>query len=303
MGGYGAGFIFGPVIGGILYDGWGFAAPFVTSAVLALIAFSAAGFLVPETRPREVRRRDALRKRWASGFATAAEGSFLASLPRPLYVFGTLLTLDFVGIFAFAFVEPQMIFYFYEELGWTTTRFGIVVGAYGLAMVFGQTILGRSSDRFGRKPVIILGILLTATFYAGLAFVSQFSLMLLVAAVAGLGAALIAPALSSYYLDITDERHRARVVGIKESSAALGGVVGPLLLVGASTLIMPRGVFIIAGVVTLAAAGLALAALGKPQHVPDETTDIEWECSDKRSMAAQASLRGVVVRASATRGD
>ena len=42
MGSYGAGFIFGPVIGGVLYDGWGFAAPFVASAVLAAAALVAA---------------------------------------------------------------------------------------------------------------------------------------------------------------------------------------------------------------------------------------------------------------------
>ena len=38
MGSYGAGLIFGPVVGGILYDGWGFTAPFITSAIMAIIA-------------------------------------------------------------------------------------------------------------------------------------------------------------------------------------------------------------------------------------------------------------------------
>ncbi len=36
MAGYGVGFIFGPVMGGFLYDGWGFAAPFIASAVMAI---------------------------------------------------------------------------------------------------------------------------------------------------------------------------------------------------------------------------------------------------------------------------
>ena len=63
MGGYGAGFVLGPVLGGFLYDGWGFAAPFIVSAVLGAIAFAAAFFLVPETRTAEVRHRDALRAR------------------------------------------------------------------------------------------------------------------------------------------------------------------------------------------------------------------------------------------------
>ena len=194
-----------------------------------------------------------------------------------------------------------MVFYFYDELGWTTIQFGLVVGAYGLSMVFGQVVLGRSSDRFGRKPVIILGILLATILYAGLALVTRYSMMLLVAAVAGMGSALISPALSSYYLDITDERYRSRILGIKESSAALGGVAGPLLLVGVSAAMTAQGVFILAGAVMLVGVGLAIVARPKPGQVDVETKELDWECSERRALAAQSSLRGLVLRASAAR--
>jgi multidrug resistance protein len=301
MGSYGAGFIFGPVVGGILYDGWGYAAPFIASAIMAVIAFIAAVIMMPETRTLEVRWREEIRNRRVPALATTTETSILDSLPRPLHVFGTLLILDFIGVFVFAFVEPQMIFYFYEELGWTTVQFGLVVGAYGLAMVFGQLVLGRSSDRFGRKPIIVLGILVSTALYAGLVLVTRFPVMLLVAAAAGLGSALISPALSSFYLDITDDRYRSRILGIKESSAALGGVLGPLLLVGVSLAMAAQGVFIIAGAVMLASAALALVLLPAPGQVSEQTRDIAWEFSDKRAMAAQSALRGIVMRSTATR--
>ena len=193
MGSYGAGFIFGPVIGGVLYDGWGFAAPFVASAVLAAAALAAASVLVPETRPREARRRAALRRQQAAAQGLTASETVWSSLPRPLYFFGTLLALDFGGVFAFAYVEPQMVFYFYDELGWSTVRFGVVAGVYGLAMVIGQAGLGKASDRFGRKPIILVGLLLTTTFYFGVGFITSFPLMLLVALAAGMGGALMAP--------------------------------------------------------------------------------------------------------------
>ena len=301
MGSYGAGLIFGPVVGGILYDGWGFAAPFITSAVMAVIALIAAIVMVPETRTPKVRRREELRSRRVSVSAPMAEASWWASLPRPLYVFGTLLVLDFVGVFAFAFVEPQMVFYFYDVLDWTTIQFGIVVGAYGLAMVFGQLVLGRSSDRLGRKPPIVLGILLTSLLYAGLVLVTRYPLMLLVAAVAGLGSALISPALSSYYLDITDEQYRSRILGVKESSASLGGVVGPLLLVGVSAVWTAQGIFISAGVVVLASAVLAIAVLPAPGKVTEKLRTMDWKCSENRALAAQSALRGVALRSSASR--
>jgi MFS family permease len=211
------------------------------------------------------------------------------------------LILDFVGVFAFAFVEPQMVFYLYEELGWTTIQFGVVVGMYGLAMVAGQAGLGQSSDRFGRKPVIVLGVLLTASFYAGMATVTSFALLLGVALVAGLGSALTSPALSAYYLDITPEAHRSRVVGLKESAASLGGVTGPLLVVGATGLTTAKGVFIIACALMLAASVLALTLLRAPRRAIEETSDLDWECSSKRAMAAQGALRGVVLSASNAR--
>ncbi len=168
-------------------------------------------------------------------------------------------------------------------------------------MVFGQIVLGRSSDKYGRKPLIVLGILLTVTLYVGLILVSRYPLMLLVAAVAGLGSALISPALSSYYLDITDEQYRSRILGVKESSASLGSVVGPLLLVAVSAATTAQGVFTIAGAVVLAGAVLAIAALPAQGEVAERTRDIDWEYSEKRALAAQSALRGVVLSASASR--
>jgi multidrug resistance protein len=62
MGSYGVGLILGPVLGGVLYDGWGFAAPFVASAAIASIACVAAVVVVPETHTRQVRLREELRQ-------------------------------------------------------------------------------------------------------------------------------------------------------------------------------------------------------------------------------------------------
>ena len=101
MGSYGAGLIFGPVVGGVLYDGWGFAAPFIASAIMGTVALGAAVVMVPETRTPEVRRREELRSRRASASASDTDASLWASFPRPLHVFGTLLMLDFIGVFAF----------------------------------------------------------------------------------------------------------------------------------------------------------------------------------------------------------
>ena len=301
MGSYGVGFIFGPVIGGALFDTWGFAAPFVISAVMASSAFVGAFILVPETRTPEVRRREKLRARWAARGAATSEPSFLDSLPRPLTVFATLLIVDFVGVFSFAFVEPQMIFYFYEQLDWTTVQFGVIVGAYGLTMVLSQTLLGQLSDRLGRKPIVILGLVLNTIFYVGLAVVTRFGVTLLVAAVAGAGSGLIAPAMSAYYLDITPSQYRSRVMGIKGSVGSLGGVIGPLLVVVFSAFTSPQGVFLTSAAVVGLTLLLAVATLKEPRHAAVAAGDVALESARQRALSAQASLRGVVMQARAAR--
>ena len=98
----------------MLYDAWGYAAPFLASATMASIALVAAIVVVPETRTREVQRREKLRRRrmddttrvagtGAQAANTADAGpvtgttaskrwtAFLDGLPRPLHVFGILL--------------------------------------------------------------------------------------------------------------------------------------------------------------------------------------------------------------------
>ena len=301
MGSYGAGLVFGPVVGGILYDGWGFAAPFVASAVMAGIALVGAAIQVPETRTRETRWREELEHRRTAKEPSAQAEGIRESLPRPLYLFGMLLFLDFISSFSLAFVEPQMVFYVYDELGWSTVQFGLIVGTYGLAMMLGQIGLGQMSDKYGRKPVIVAGVLLNATLYTGMVYITSFSLMMPVSILAGLGAALAAPALSVFYLDITPKQHRSRVVGIKGSAASLGGVAGPLLVAVISDFTTPKGIFGIAGVFMIAGAALAFILLREPHHAAKQMDGLAWEVSHKRSMAAQASLRGIVLRATVAR--
>lgn len=297
MGGYGAGFIFGPVIGGLLYDRWGFAMPFILSAAFGAVALTAASMLIPETRTMQVRRRDKLLQRRSNALNKKEETSVWASLPRPLYLFGTLLFIDFVIVFTFAFVEPQMVFYLYEVLGWTTVEFGLVVGFYGGAMVVCQTFLGRLSDRFDRKPVILLGLILYATFYIGLALGKTFYQLAFVALLSGMGEALVLPAQSAMYLDITSEKHRARILGLKSSSAALGGVAGPLLVAWIGPYAGAEGVFLIALIVMLLTVLLAFLVLKEPEIKTTITKDLDWETERQRAITAEAVFQGIVINA------
>jgi MFS family permease len=301
MGSYAVGMIFGPVMGGFLYDTWGYGAPFILSAVVAFLALLAAIFMIPETRSRQTRWRQILRAR-RSDPRMPQKKSLWAVLPRPLYIIGTLLFIDFIGSFGFAFVEPQMIFYFYDELLWTTIQFGVVVGAYGVVMVLGQMFLGKLSDSWGRKPIILLGLIPNLFFYVGLATLTDYNSMILVAALAGMGNAIMSPAISAFYLDISAGEHRSRVVGVRESSLALGGVMGPLAVTAIAPFTTPQGIFWIAGAIGLFSLLIGVTLLKEPKHIKIESFGVQEEISMKRGLAAQASLRGIVMQAYAARG-
>jgi DHA1 family tetracycline resistance protein-like MFS transporter len=300
MAGYGAGFILGPVLGGFLYDWLGYTAPFIASAVMASIAFVAAAILVPETRTPALRHRDALSRRREKDRTIGTSESLWKTLPQPLTVFAVLLLVEFTFVFAFAFIEPQLVFYLYEDLGWSTVQFGVLAGVYGLAIVVGQVTLSGLSDKYERKPIIVIGLALNAVFYASLLFSTSYPMLLFTAALSGLGEALTLPALSAYVLDMTAEQHRSRAMGIKESAAALGGVVGPLLVVTASAATTAQGVFALAAGLVVIVAVIVLLDL-KVTCMAEECSPEAQAYATQRALAAQATLRGIVTSASTAR--
>jgi DHA1 family tetracycline resistance protein-like MFS transporter len=248
MASYGAGFILGPALGGLLFDRWGYAAPFAVTGTLALIGLILAVVMIPETRPANLSNKtlkvDRDQMKWKN---------ILAALPKPITLFVTLLIIDFIATFAFAFIEPQMALYAYNQLFLSPAQLGIIVGVYGLAMLLGQGFLGTLSDRLGRKPVMLVGLLLNATLYVGLIFVKSFGLLCLIALIAGMGDALFIPAIGAAYLDIAEPAHRSLVMGIKGSGAALAGVVGPLLVAIISAWAAPQSIFAISALATFVA--------------------------------------------------
>jgi MFS family permease len=246
------GWILGPAIGGMLFDKWGYAAPFTVSVLMAVIALGVAFFMVPETGTHIARRRiKSMRQNPATG--NEQPTSIWHALPRPLSTFAVLLAITFIMIFSWAFTEPQLTVTIYEELGWTSARFGLLISGYGVAAFLGQMVLSRSSDRFGRLPIIMLGLLMHSAQYMGMMLTASFQLIMVSFVLAGLGEALLLPTMRAYFLDMTPQQHKSRIIGIKGSIGSLGSVIGPLLAVVASRSLAPQSVFLVSAVLLLLA--------------------------------------------------
>jgi len=252
-GGASVGWIVGPLFGGMLYDRFGHVVPFAASIVMELCALLLAAFLVPETYALSSHSAGP-RQPWRRGFQ---------ALPA-LTTFCVLMLISFGVMFAWAFIEPQFMFYAYDDLGWTSSRLGLVMSTYGLACMFGEFALGQLSDRVGRKPVLVLGLALFSAQFIGLVIFQDVTWLVVSFILAGLGNALFDPALSAHILDITPAEHTARIIGVKATAGSLGNMLGPGLVVLFTPFVGPQVVFLISSALVWVLTLVSVFALRVP---------------------------------------
>ena len=142
---------------------------------------------------------------------------------------------------------------------------GLALGAYGLTQAIFQIPYGIASDYFGRKQVIVVGLLLFALGSFVAAWAPDIHWIIAGRVVQGTGA--ISAAVTALAADLTREEHRTKVMAMIGSSI---GLVFALSLVGAPILygwIGMSGLFVTTGLLALAAIGLLLKAV-PPAPVP-----------------------------------
>jgi len=269
------GFVIGPALGGSLYDRWGLATTFVTASALNFIAFLIALTLIPETRDPSRTALGPLRDSPINTQLFRLLGSLKSIgtvIPRPTRTFILLLVISFIAVFAWRFNEPTFHFYIYDHLGWTSARFGLIMGGYAVLYMLAEIFLGRLSDRYGRKPILMLGLIIHVAQYITLITTQSTALIAMGITFSGLGEGLFMPALNAIYLDITPEKFRARVLGIKESVFSLAGLSGPSLVVLVSKSVAHRGIFIISGSLILFSAFIVplMVKVSKPGSITPE---------------------------------
>lgn len=143
---------------------------------------------------------------------------------------------------------------------------GLALGAYGLTQTCLQIAYGAASDRFGRKPVIVFGLVL----FAIGSFVAAFShdIYGIIAGRVLQGAGAISAAVTALAADLTRERHLTKVMAMIGASI---GLVFALSMVGSPLLYasigMP-GIFVLTGVLALLAIFVVLKVVPAAPTVP-----------------------------------
>ncbi|GAC1642127.1 MAG: hypothetical protein NVS4B9_34340 [Ktedonobacteraceae bacterium] len=141
-----------------------------------------------------------------------------------LFLMALTILIDFTG---FGIIIPLLPFWA-QKLGANPTGIGLAVTLYALAQFLFTPLLGRLSDRYGRKPVILMALCIEVCSLALTALAGTFPLLLLARFIGGLGASNIGSA-QAVVADVTEAKDRAQGMGLMGAAIGLGFVIGPAL--------------------------------------------------------------------------
>ncbi len=130
--------------------------------------------------------------------------------------------------------------------GFDLVQVGAVAGLYPLIWAGGQVVFGPLSDRYGRRRLILPGMLLQALGLLALAIAPTFAGLLGAAVVLGLGTGMVYPTLIALVADRVAPTNRATALGVyrffRDGGYALGAIVATLSFGGISGVIAGVGV-------------------------------------------------------------
>ncbi|MFO7769703.1 MAG: MFS transporter [bacterium] len=220
---FGLGFIFGPFIGGVMADAWGYAAPAYFAAVLALANGILALFVFPESYPPEVRERD---RTSGAPRRTLSLVRLWGALKHPAV--GSLLLLYFLVTFAFANMEATYALLTEDLFGWGARENGWVFAYIGVVMVVVQGWLIRPlSRRFGERKLVVAG---TVALIPGLGLLPWSpgpAVLLVLSGIMALASGLNTPSITSLISQGAEEREQGAMMGMNQSMGSLARFVGP----------------------------------------------------------------------------
>ena len=131
----------------------------------------------------------------------------------------------FIDLLGFGIVIP-LLPYFAKQYGATGIWVGIIVGVYSLMQFLFAPVLGRISDRIGRRPVILISLAGSLTGYILFALAQNLTGLMIARIVAGIAGANIGTA-QAYIADSTSLENRAKGMGLIGAAFGLGFILGP----------------------------------------------------------------------------
>ncbi|MGC9356967.1 MAG: MFS transporter [Anaerolineae bacterium] len=138
-----------------------------------------------------------------------------------------ILIFVFVDVLGFSLILP-LLPYYADEFGANATLIGLLAASNAVTQLIGAPIIGRLSDRYGRRPLLIVSILGTIASFLLLGFANSIWMLFLSRSLDGLLGGNVSLA-RAYVTDITGEEDRASSMGKIGATFGLGFIFGPAL--------------------------------------------------------------------------
>jgi multidrug resistance protein len=199
-----------------------------------------------------------------------------------------LMVTAFVDMLGLIIVYPLLPFYA-TRMGASALMVGALVAAFSVAQLLSAPVWGWMSDRYGRRPAILFGLLISAVGYVIFAFAGTLWLLFVSRIIQGLGGGTIG-VVQAYVADISEEKDRAKALGWLSAVTSLGAVIGPAL----GSLLVRVGGHVAPG---LGSAGLCvLVSVFAWAYLAESRTDTqEFEARQATAHGGAGALRDVIV--------
>lgn len=192
---------------------------------------------------------------------------------KALVVILAAVMLDAIGIGLIFPILPALL----REVGHTdqiTTLLGVMLALYSACQFLFAPVLGVLSDRFGRRPVLLVSLAGAAIDYLVMAVAPELWLLVIGRAIAGITSANMAVA-TAYITDISSEDERAKRFGLFHAMFGIGFIIGPIIG-GILGDLWVRAPFLVAA--GLNAVNFALALFVLPESRPGQRdARFAWE--------------------------
>jgi DHA1 family tetracycline resistance protein-like MFS transporter len=209
-----------------------------------------------------------------------------------LTIFLTIL-LDLIG---FGMILPLLPFYA-ERFHATPFQIGLLFTSYSLTQLVFAPMLGRLSDRVGRRPLLLTSITGSVAAYLLFAAAPSYGVLLFARSLSGLAAANYGIA-QAYMADVSAPEERSKAMGLVGAAFGLGFVLGPalggILAQAGNPRIVPLAAAILSGL------NLFVAFFGLPESLSPELRGravrgswFGW--SDLRAVWRDSPLRGLML--------
>ncbi len=134
----------------------------------------------------------------------------------------------FIDLLGFGIMIPLLPFYA-ESLGASAFVVSLLMAVYSLAQFLFAPLWGRLSDRYGRRPIIMIGLLGTSVSFILFGFASTLFLLFFSRLLGGILTAATLPTAQAYVADVTSEKERAKKFGLLGAAFGLGFMFGPAM--------------------------------------------------------------------------